>query len=124
MKIKYLLTFITLFAMFSQSLRAEIMAETRWYKLEASNGKFISNLGSTTNGSYMTLTDSGVEDDGIYWTFKQLTGGYWMIVSANVPKQAADCGGTPVARMSQWEITGSNVNQEFIMEAVDSKEDT
>ena len=124
MKIKYLLTFITLFAMFSQSLRAEIVAETRWYKLEASNGKFISNLGSTTNGSYMTLTDSGVEDDGIYWTFKQLTGGYWMIVSANVPKQAADCGGTTVAKMSQWEITGSNVNQEFIMEAVDGKEDT
>lgn len=124
MKIRLLFTFITLFAIFSQNLRAEIVAGTRWYKIEASNGKFISNLGSTTSGSYLTLTDPDVEDDGVYWTFKQILDDYWMIVSAKISAQAADCGGTTVAQLSQWSASTSNSNQIFMMEQVAGKEDT
>lgn len=121
---RHLFTFITLLTMFAHSVRAEIVADTRWYKIEASNGKLISNLASSSSGTYLTLSDSDADDDGIYWTFAQVQTTYWMIVSANVPSQAVDCGGTSVAQLSQWSASSSNSNQIFSLESVSGKEDT
>ncbi|MEG1643456.1 MAG: glycoside hydrolase family 2 TIM barrel-domain containing protein, partial [Bacteroidales bacterium] len=122
---KKILLFISIIALFfGGELNAAIVSNTHWYTIEGSNGKVISNKASNSNGTNLEMLTGIDGDKGIYWKFKQVQASYWMIVSANYPGQAADCGGITPNQLLQWSANEGNNNQIFKLEAVPGKDNT
>lgn len=122
---KIFLLFAVVMTLFcGRAMHAAIVPNSSWYTIEGSNGKVVSNKASNSNGTKFEMAAKSEGDKGIYWKFKQAQTSYWMIISANYPGQAADCGGVAPSQMLQWSTDDSNKNQIFKLEAVSGKEDT
>lgn len=115
-----LLSAIFLFGIISY-VQAELVENTVWYTIQNSNGDYLTNGGSSTNGTNISVANS-TSATGVNWTLTK-TGNYWIITST-AALQAIDCGGTTPTTLLQWSKSTTNQNQWFLLESVAGKEDT
>ncbi|MBP3353766.1 MAG: DUF4981 domain-containing protein [Bacteroidales bacterium] len=122
MKKIYLSLICVVISLFSGIAKAELIADMAWYTIQSSDGKYVTNGASATDGTYITLT-TDASDEGINWVFTKVDDTMW-IISSGVVGQAWDCGGSPVGQLLQWSKSATNQNQWFFVNAVSGKANT
>lgn len=115
-----LLSFILLLGLTYQA-KAELLENTVWYTIQNSNGAYLTNGGSSTDGTNISVVNSA-SAIGINWILTKV-GDYWVISSAEV-SQAIDCGGTTPTTLLQWSKSTTNQNQWFLLESIEGEENT